>query len=454
MDAQLAAYMSRMEQDTPNAAVLTALTTGAVPGSVFLSLPAWPADSPARPGRGALLVPRFDPPKKMQERPQVPVPTITWNAIPVTKRRKPDASPPENLPPTSGFKAASEAFQGDKRAKVEQEGSFRQGLRKPYVCPVAAQKPAEEPNELIGQEDRLVAMIEGEIMSRNLGISWADIAGLEFAKKAVTEAIVWPLLRPELFTGLRAPPKGLLLFGPPGTGKTLIGKAIASEAQATFFNISASSLTSKWIGESEKLVRILFSLATKHQPSVIFVDEIDSLLCSRSENEQESSRRIKTEFLSRLDGAATSRDDRILVIGTTNRPQELDEAMRRRMAKRLYIPLPNAQGRLQLLTHLMMSGGLRHTLREEDFQELVRMTKGYSGADLHILCSEAALAPLRALGDIRAALADTLPAISLQDFLSALQSVRPSVATKDLEGLQRWNADFGSFQMDHESLNT
>ena len=452
MDAQLAAYVSSAVQDTANEAVLTAMITGAVPASIFKQLQDWPTVCVSRPARGALAVPRFEPPKK--ERPHLPVSTISWNSMPVTKRRKPDASPPADIPPAAGFQAASEAFHAEKRAKVEQEGNFRQGLRKPYVCPVAQQKPTEEQDELKGQEDRLVTMIEGEIMSRDLGVSWADIAGLDFAKKAVTEAIVWPLLRPELFTGLRAPPKGLLLFGPPGTGKTLIGKAIASEAKATFFNISASSLTSKWIGESEKLVRILFSLATKHQPSVIFVDEIDSLLCSRSENEQESSRRIKTEFLSRLDGAATSREDRILVIGTTNRPQELDEAMRRRMAKRLYIPLPNAEGRMQLLTHLMTSAGLRHTLRAEDFEELVRQTKGYSGADLHILCSEAALAPLRSLSDIRCVAAETLPPISLQDFLLALQAVRPSVASRDLEGLQRWNAEFGSFQMDQGDLNT
>jgi len=151
----------------------------------------------------------------------------------------------------------------------------------------------------------------------------------------------------------KQPSKGLLLFGPPGTGKTLIGKAIATESGATFFSISASSLMSKWIGEAEKMVRALFTVARGHLPSVIFIDEIDSLLSSRSEGEQDCSRRVKTEFLIQLDGAATNPNDRLLVIGATNRPQELDEAARRRMQKRLYIPLPDGSARKTMLRNWM-----------------------------------------------------------------------------------------------------
>jgi len=149
------------------------------------------------------------------------------------------------------------------------------------------------------------------------------------------------MLRPDIFTGLRAPPKGLLLFGPPGTGKTMLARAIASEGKATFFSISASSLTSKWVGEGEKMVRTLFAMANIKQPSIIFLDEIDSLLCSRAQGQLESSRRIKTEFFIQLDGTRTKENDRVLVIGATNRPMELDDAVRRRFVKRLYIPLPN-----------------------------------------------------------------------------------------------------------------
>lgn len=115
-------------------------------------------------------------------------------------------------------------------------------------------------------------------MDKTPAITWDDIAGLEFVKKTIKEIVIWPMLRPDIFNGLRGPPKGLLLFGPPGTGKTLIAKTIANESKSTFFNISSSVLTSKWQGESEKLVKVLFEVARSFQPSVIFIDEIDSLL--------------------------------------------------------------------------------------------------------------------------------------------------------------------------------
>lgn len=146
-------------------------------------------------------------------------------------------------------------------------------------------------------DPKMVEAIEGEIVEKQPNVKWDDIAGLEFAKKTINEIIIWPMLRPDIFTGMRAPPKGIMLFGPPGTGKTLLGKAIASQSKATFLSISASTLTSKWVGEGEKMVRTMFAIAAIHQPSVVFIDEIDSLLCARSDQDQEGSRRIKTEFL-------------------------------------------------------------------------------------------------------------------------------------------------------------
>nr|XP_014342508.1 PREDICTED: spastin [Latimeria chalumnae] len=201
------------------------------------------------------------------------------------------------------------------------------------------------------------------------------------------------LLSVQLFTGLRAPARGLLLFGPPGNGKTMLAKAVAMESNATFFNISAASLTSKYVGEGEKLVRALFAVARELQPSIIFIDEIDSLLCERREGEHDASRRLKTEFLIEFDGVQSSGDDRVLVMGATNRPQELDEAVLRRFAKRVYVSLPNEETRLKLLKNLLYKHG--NPLTQKDLEQLARMTEGYSGSDLTALAKDAALGPIR-----------------------------------------------------------
>lgn len=305
------------------------------------------------------------------------------------------------------------------------------------------------PGRLAGCEPALLEMIMHDMLDSSPHVRWDDIAGLEFAKKNVIEIVVWPMLRPDLFKGLRGPPKGMLLFGPPGTGKTLIGKAIASESQARFFSISASSLTSKWHGQGEKLVRALFALAEHFEPSVIFIDEIDSLLSQRQDAEFEASRRVKTEILIQLDGVATAvggKEPRILVVGATNRPHELDEAARRRLVKKLYVPLPDAKARRQLVTHLLSKE--TNNLSAEDVERIVTKCKGYSGADLHNLCKEAALGPLRDISNITEIGADAVRPITLQDFEAAMSLVRASVDPKDLASLEHWNHMFGSFPME------
>ncbi|VDM30825.1 unnamed protein product [Hydatigera taeniaeformis] len=251
----------------------------------------------------------------------------------------------------------------------------------------------------------------------------------------------------DIFTGLRGPPKGLLLFGPPGTGKTLIGKCIASTSQSTFFSISASSLTSKWVGDGEKMVRALFTIARIHQPSVIFIDEIDSLLSQRSEMEHESSRRIKTEFLVQLDGVATGSEDRLLLIGATNRPQELDEAARRRFVKRLYIPLPCLQARREIVDRLIRQQ--KHSLTPDDLDTVAAKSEGFSGADVANLCREAAMGPIRGLPleVIQSISCQDVPPVRMSDFLMAFKHVKASVSPSDLQHYLSWNQQYGSFQV-------
>ena len=204
------------------------------------------------------------------------------------------------------------------------------------------------------QKSEYAARIESEIVDSGPPVMFDDIAGLEDAKRALHEMVIMPQLRPDLFTGLRAPPRGVLLFGPPGTGKTMLAKAVACQSNATFFSISAASLTGRWVGESEGMVRAMFEVARSRQPSFIFIDEVDSLLSERGGgNEGEASRKLKTEFLVQFDGVNSGDATQLTVMGATNRPQEIDEAARRRFVKRIYIPLPDNNGRLQLLDSLL-----------------------------------------------------------------------------------------------------
>ncbi|CAI5747367.1 unnamed protein product [Peronospora destructor] len=281
-----------------------------------------------------------------------------------------------------------------------------------------------------------------EVLDHSPGVHWTDIAGLGVAKQILQEAVILPTLRPDLFTGLRAPPRGVLLFGPPGTGKTLLAKAVATEANATFFNISASSLTSKWVGEGEKLVRALFQMAKELQPSVVFMDEIDALLATRSASENDASRRIKNQFFTELDGAASLQEDRILVMGATNLPQELDEAIIRRLEKRIYVPLPNASSREGLIRHLLADQKI--LLSSKAIKYIVKSTEGYSGSDLKAVCKDAALGPIRVLGTKVANVnAEDVRGINASDFQVALKRVRPSVSSTTIEALIAWNGQYG-----------
>lgn len=310
----------------------------------------------------------------------------------------------------------------------------------------------EEHNPILDDErlkniDKKIAeRILNEVVHKIQDTTWDDIAGLDNVKQAINEIVVYPMQNPELFRGLLAPAKGLLLFGPPGTGKTLIGRCIASESGATFFAISASSLTSKWIGEGEKMVRALFAVARCMQPSVVFIDEIDSLLTQRVDGEHDSSRRMKTEFLIQFDGVSTGADDRLLIVGATNRPQELDEAARRRFTKRLYIPLPEEPARKRIIQTLMAKG--KSALSDDCIDLIVKKTEGYSGADMSTLCKEAALCTVRAIirarGGAKNLGNDDLPPISLSDFDAALRLVKASVSDADLGIYEDWDKKFGA----------
>jgi SpoVK/Ycf46/Vps4 family AAA+-type ATPase len=325
-----------------------------------------------------------------------------------------------------------------------------------------------------GVDEGAAKQIFNEIVVQGDEVHWEDVSGLEVAKNALKEAVVYPFLRPDLFMGLREPARGMLLFGPPGTGKTMLARAVATESRSTFFSISASSLTSKYLGESEKLVRALFALAKALAPSIIFVDEIDSLLSSRSgSGEHEATRRIKTEFLiqwSDLQRAAAGREQtekekergdasRVLVLAATNLPWAIDEAARRRFVRRQYIPLPEADTRAAQLRRLL--GHQKHSLDERDIQKLVTLTDGsyphisltrrfanfcagFSGSDITALAKDAAMGPLRSLGEALLHMSmDQIRPIQFKDFEASLINIRPSVSKQGLKEFEDWAKEFG-----------
>lgn len=230
------------------------------------------------------------------------------------------------------------------------------------------------------------------VVTETPNVRWGDVAGLTGAKEALKEAVILPKKFPGMFVGNRRPWRGILMYGPPGTGKSYLAKAVATEAESYFISVSSSDLVSKWQGDSEKLVKELFVLAREMAPTVIFIDEIDSLVSSRSDNESESSRRIKTEFLVQMDGVGNGTDG-VLVLGATNIPWGLDDALLRRMERRVYIPLPDRNGRLHMLRlHL---GDTPHSLTDDDFAALADMSDGYSGSDLKTVCRDAIMFPVR-----------------------------------------------------------
>ncbi|XP_013601113.1 PREDICTED: ribosome biogenesis ATPase RIX7-like isoform X1 [Brassica oleracea var. oleracea] len=259
-------------------------------------------------------------------------------------------------------------------------------------CPLPPKAPVNE----VAPDNEFEKRIRPEVIPANeIGVTFADIGSLDETKESLQELVMLPLRRPDLFKGgLLKPCRGILLFGPPGTGKTMMAKAIANEAGASFINVSMSTITSKWFGEDEKNVRALFTLAAKVSPTIIFVDEVDSMLGQRTRvGEHEAMRKIKNEFMTHWDGLMSNSGDKILVLAATNRPFDLDEAIIRRFERRIMVGLPSVESREKILRTLLS----KEKTENLDFHELAQMTDGYSGSDLKNFCTTAAYRPVREL---------------------------------------------------------
>ncbi|WVZ01211.1 hypothetical protein V8G54_027280 [Vigna mungo] len=327
------------------------------------------------------------------------------------------------------------------------------------------------------EQAKLRAGLNSAIVREKPNVKWNDVAGLESAKQALQEAVILPVKFPQFFTGKRRPWRAFLLYGPPGTGKSYLAKAVATEAESTFFSglcpssrcrngslwhphlslpshtctvfvVSSSDLVSKWMGESEKLVSNLFEMARESAPSIIFIDEIDSLCGQRGEgNESEASRRIKTELLVQMQGVGHN-DQKVLVLAATNTPYALDQV------------------------HL---GDTPNNLTESDFEYLASRTEGFSGSDISVCVKDVLFEPVRKTqdamfffknpdgmwipcgpkqqGSVQTTMQDLAtkglaskilpPPITRTDFEKVLARQRPTVSKSDLDVHERFTKEFG-----------
>lgn len=342
------------------------------------------------------------------------------------------------------------------RRRTFSEGSFQDSDNK-KTCGNCL-KPSK--NE-VQQESNHSLTIEDMILPCNTkGGSMEDVAGLHDVKQILKEAVIMPLQYPQLFQGGAKPWTRLLLYGPPGTGKTKLARALATELCCPFYCVSSASLFSSWVGESEKLIRDLFHHAKQQEgQSIIFMDEIDSLCRKRLPTEDEHSRRVKSELLRKIEGVEESETSGVFLLGATNCPWDLDPAFLRRFQRRIFIPLPDREGRRTIISSQF--GRVPLHLTDSEWQTLLDSTEGYSGADLTHLTMAAAFQPIRDLhssrfwrftddNKITPCSSDTLGAmqyplcklpadqivardVELRDFLRAIQTTARTVSPKILK---------------------
>ncbi|OAF68484.1 hypothetical protein A3Q56_03778 [Intoshia linei] len=327
--------------------------------------------------------------------------------------------------------------------------------------------------------------IMGAIVKEKSTVTFDQVAGLAGAKQTLNEAVLFPLKFPYIYKGSRTPWRCILLYGPPGTGKSHLAKAIANESgDSTFFSISSADLISKYQGESEQLIKQLFKSARDEKPSIIFIDEIDSMLAQRgSSDETESMRRVKNQFLVELSYLDKAKDQ-VLILAATNIPWQLDAAMRRRFEKSIYIPLPDTDARKELFKiHLKDILNESDAFSESDYQLFAEKTPQYSGSDIQLIAKDASMSPVRLVHmathfrKVRAPnpydnniiendmltpclssdagaipmTADEIPngkltirQISKEDILKAISTQRPTVTYEDTLRHEQFTKDYGN----------
>ena len=312
--------------------------------------------------------------------------------------------------------------------------------------PPAASAPAEETDDKNGPQvvQQLKANYNDLIMKEKPTVQWDEVVGLDDAKKALRESIIFPVQRPDLFP--LGWPRGMLMYGPPGCGKTLLAAATASEIDSYFITVDAASIMSKWLGEGEKNVAKLFNSARKllekeAKSVIVFIDELDSILGSRT-NEVGGEVRVRNQFLKEMDGIADKgKHLHLYIIGATNKPWALDWPFLRRFQKRIYVPLPDIRSRTQMLKQYTAPLKMDAQLKIED---LAKMTEGYSGSDMRDICQSVQLRVVSELFDLSGGNDKEIQPrpIDVNDFKEILRSRRPSVSGEMLRAYTNWAENF------------
>uniref|UniRef100_A0A8C6V250 Fidgetin n=1 Tax=Neogobius melanostomus TaxID=47308 RepID=A0A8C6V250_9GOBI len=272
-----------------------------------------------------------------------------------------------------------------------------------------------------------------------------DIAGLEMVKASIKEEILWPLLRPDMFSGLATLPRSLLLFGPQGAGRTLLARCMASQLGAVFLRLNGSALVTKWLSEGDKIIHASFLMARCRQPAVVFISDIELLLSSQI-SEDSPVKCLKTELLVQLDSVLSSAEDHVLVVCSTSKPEEIHESLRRYFTKRLLVPLPDGTARHQIISHLLAQHN--YCLSDKELSLVVQRTEGFSGLDVAQLCHEAVVAPLHGIpaSDLSSMHPSQMRPVAYQDFENVFCKFQPNISQKELDMYTEWNKMFGCSQ--------
>ncbi|MEM2741766.1 MAG: ATP-binding protein [Nitrososphaeria archaeon] len=336
-------------------------------------------------------------------------------------------------------------YTDNKRLKEFYADRAEQYLSRAYELQSAIKKPRLKVSaeQRLSEDEELQSKILSMIIPEKPNVSWKDIAGLHNAKQAIEDAIILPMRYPELFKGMPTW-KGILLFGPPGCGKTLLAKAAAAECNATFFNVSAADIMVKWVGDSEQRIKALFETAKKNQPSIIFLDEIDALGVERTGEESAVSTRVLSQMLQMMDGILSKPEDRIVVLGATNRPWNIDSALLRRFDKRILVPLPDFHARREIFEVTISKMPNFKLADDVDLNELAKLTEGFSGDDIKKLCMAAWYIPIHELKQHNMLGVGTLRPVTRKDFLEALQTRKSSVSPDEVRLNEEWNKKYGT----------